>query len=108
MTTKTVTLDMDTVKLIAAAAAREAVEAMREENRREADRLEARIEEKLNNFFGSTTATAHVVQHARLDKLLNFLDSLGANIFGTILKNIIIGLCVMGLIGYFIWNRIFG
>jgi hypothetical protein len=97
----TVTLDMDTVKLIAEAAARAAVEQMSEQHRRE-------LEIQLKSHFGETSAAQHIIQHERLDKLLGFLDSLGTSIFATLIRNMVMSLIVIGTVGWVIWTKLFG
>lgn len=104
-TAKAITLDMDSIKIIAAAAAREAVEAMRQQHKEDQEKLEERLERRLSNYFGELTASTHIVQHERIDRILKFLDGLGNNIVGMLVKNLIIGAGVISIIGYVLWHK---
>lgn len=101
-------MDAETVRLIAEAAAQKAADTVRERLKEDFEQVEHKVVERLNTFFGDTSPTHHIVQHARIDKLLNFVDGLSSNIIGTIVKNAMLGLGVMALIGYVIWTKFVG
>lgn len=107
-----ITVDMDTLKTIAAAAAeaaaREVLKELKADTKSEFEAMEERLTGKLDSYFGKVDAAAHVVQHDRIERLLNLIDRMGEGIFSNILKNIIWGLLVTGVVGWLLWQKITG
>lgn len=112
MTATNITVDMETAKLIASGAAEQAAKAvaqeLRADIRADMEGLEERITQKLDNYFGKLDASDHVIQHDRIERLLNLFDRMGENVVSSILKNVIWGLLVLGIVGYLGWQHFVG
>lgn len=107
-----VSIDMDTVKLIASAAAESAAKTMaqevRDEVRRELAGMEDRLKSHIDSYFGRLDATDHIVQHNRIERLLSGIDGIGTKILATVSKFLITGLIVSAVLGYAISNNKLG
>ena len=103
---------METVKLIAQAAAEAAANRvsaeLRDEQRRGFERMENRLCEKMDGYFGQVDPAKHVVQHDRIERFLTMMDKMGEGIFSNILKNVIWGLIVMSVVGWLAWKKMTG
>jgi hypothetical protein len=101
---------MDTVKLIAEAAARaaasEVAKQVTEETKKSFSDLEDRIETRLAAYFGDKGANHHIIQHDRVDRLLDLLDKTSVGIVGTVIKYAIMMTIIIGTLGYLAWHKI--
>jgi hypothetical protein len=107
-----ITVDTETIKMIAAAAAeasaRAVVQDLKAETKSEFEQMERRIAERLEGYFGQLDASKHVVQHDRIERLLTLVDRMGEGIFASVVKNIIWGLLVAGVVGWLFWQKLTG
>ncbi len=107
-----ITVDMDTIKIIAQASAEAAAKTvskeLRDEMRDGFDDLERRMTKRLDTYFGDELPGDHIVQHDRMERMLNLMDRLSETIFSNILKNLVWGLIVMGILGWLAYNKITG
>jgi hypothetical protein len=112
MTSQNITVDMETIKLIAKAsaeaAALEVAKELREDMRADFEAMERRLTEKLDGYFGKLEASEHVIQHDRIERLLDLVDRMGEGIFSNILKQLLWGLVVAGVGGWLLWQKITG
>jgi len=101
-------LDMESLKLITDSVARTAANEV-------ADQLEKKMTEQhtklkneitdefrrdLKGYFGKLEADEHIIQHRRIDKLLNFLDKTGENLVGRVITQLFLWGAVLLVIGY--------
>lgn len=101
-------LDMESLKLIADSVARTAASEV-------ADQLEAKMTEQhtrlkkeitdefrrdLKGYFGKLEADEHIIQHRRIDKLLNFIDKTGENFLGRIISQLLLWGAILLVVGY--------
>jgi vacuolar-type H+-ATPase subunit E/Vma4 len=107
-----ITVESETLQLIvqaaAEAAAREIAQELRAETVSEFGQMERRLTDKLDNYFGKVEPSKHVVQHDRIERLLNLVDRMGEGIFQSILKQLIWGLVVAGVVGWLLWHKLTG
>lgn len=107
-----ITVDTETLQLIVKAAAeaatREVMQELKAETASEFGAMERRLSDKLDGYFGKVDPTRHVVQHDRIERLLNLLDRMGEGIFASILKQILWGLIVAGVVGWLLWHKFTG
>ena len=112
MNNNEITVDSETIKLIAAAAAEAAAskiaDQFREEFRTEIKLMKDGVFTEVHGYFGDTTPAAHLIQHNRIDKLLALFDKMGENLLATALKYLLMGLLAAGVVGYVLYHRIFG
>jgi hypothetical protein len=101
----------ESLKVIAKEAAREAVQLLgakleeRDEKLREDILSDFRKEMK--SYFGEQAPSVHIVQHARLDTFLNWLDSLGKNFWGGLVSGAVKFIVTLGL-GALIYSKLKG
>lgn len=101
-------LDMDSLKLIADSVARTAATQVSEQ-------LEAKMSEQheklkrdvieefrrdLKGYFGSLQSDEHIVQHNRIEKLLNFIDRTSENFLGRIISQLLMWGTILLVVGY--------
>lgn len=92
-------LDKETVELIAKSAADEAVSGLRREVLSD---IRAEIENSFKSHFGDMSAFDHANQHSRIDKLLNSLDKISDNFWGQIVTGVIKWALAIFVVGYFV------
>lgn len=104
--------EMDTVKLIAEAAAQAAAsrvaKQVSDDTRKEFEALEHRLEQKLTVYFGENGPNHHIVQHGRIDRLLDIVDKASVGIIGTIIKYAVVMATIVAALMYLAWYRIQG
>jgi hypothetical protein len=115
MSTATVNgIDMESLKLIADSVARSAASQV-------ADQLEAKMTEQhaklkneitdefrrdLKGYFGNLQSDEHIIQHSRIDKLLNFIDKTGENFIGRIVSALAVWGAILLVVGYAIYAKV--
>lgn len=102
--------DRETIRLIAEFAARAAAQELRNELREEfkemAVNVEDRVAAQLREHFGAMKPADHVVEHARLNKMLTTVESLEKNLIGKILIGALIVMIIVGFGGEVVVKKI--
>ncbi len=110
--TTTVTLDMETIKLIARTSAETVVKEVSAELRRDMRddfaAMEKRLGDKLDGYFGKLDPATHVIQHDRLNRMILMFDRMGENLFTTIVKKVAWGAIVIAVVGYVGYTKMTG
>ena len=106
------TMDAETVKLIAESAGRGAAEQIRNQVREDAVRFEdamlARITSEFATRFGSMDPSQHVIQHDRLDRFIKFADKVSDRLWGKVIFGIVIVGLITTLAGEFLLKKLVG
>jgi hypothetical protein len=83
--------EQESLKVVAKEAAREAVEQMSLKlAERDAELRESIVDDvrkELKSYFGDQSAAQHMIQHARIDKFLNWMDGMGKNFWGSLVSS---------------------
>jgi predicted transcriptional regulator len=119
--------DLEVVRALAASAAQVAAETLANTMRKEMQaehnklanhfreelvshetriRLEtiATIQREIRAYHGDMTASQHVLSHARMDRLVDIVDRISSNAWGTLLSGLVKGSVIVFLAAYFIYN----
>lgn len=105
-------LDVKVMKQIAESAAEAAVRKVTAELRKEfkADmetlrrEIVAAVREENRAYHGDLTPSQHAIQHDRINKFLEWMESMNKNFWGQIIAGLVKWVFVIFLIGYFMWN----
>ena len=63
------------------------------------------VEKAIDNRLGSIESDEHRRHHEWMERMLNWGDKLGQDIFGTIIRSLIYGLIALIVIGFGVWAR---
>lgn len=96
-------LDKDTVELIAKAAADEAVSSFKKEVLAD---IKSEIENSFKAHFGDMSPFDHANQHSRIDKLLNSLDKISDNFWGQLITGVVKWVFAILVVAYFMSGNV--
>jgi hypothetical protein len=100
--------EQESLKVVAKEAAREAVEQMSLKlAERDTELRESIVEDvrkELKSYFGDQSAAQHMIQHARIDKFLSWLDGMGKNFWGGIVSSTL-RVLITAAISIFIFSK---
>jgi hypothetical protein len=101
----------ESLKVIAKEAAREAVQQLgaklEERDKQLREDILSDFRQEMKSYFGEQAPSVHIVQHARLDTFLNWLDSLGKNFWGGLVSGVV-KFAVAFCLGALLYSKIKG
>lgn len=107
--------EQESLTVIAKEAAREAVEQLSQKLQERDTELRADIKEdaraavkaELKAWFGDQSPAEHMIQHARIDKFLTWMDGMGKSFWSGLISNIL-RTVVTGAAAIFVYSKLKG
>jgi hypothetical protein len=103
--------DQENLMTIAREVAKATVEEMglklRERDDALRDSIVKDVRKELESYFGDQSPAEHMIQHARMDKFLAWLDGMGKNFWSGLLSNLLRAV-VTGAAAVFVYSRVKG